>query len=104
VKATNGTLAEEFKALGLAVPFLGGKWSKEADGKLKIDGRRAREITSTRTYPGAPPLHCRNIVLVHASRAYLLECRIPEPVLKLDSSPCHEIIESIIWNVEQKKQ
>jgi hypothetical protein len=90
-------LETEFNGLKMAVPFLGGKWSRIDERWTKVGKLRAGELESTRTHVDGSTWHEWNLVCTKKSRAFLLWFSAPDGQAQARRADLDQILESFEW-------
>ncbi len=96
-KPTDAGVATEFKGLMLALPFVGGRWTKLAERWIELDGLKAGEVTSTRAYPQHETIQLWDVVAVRKGFAYIVECSVPASEPEAGHGGLVTILESFRW-------
>ncbi len=96
-RPTDTGVESEIKALGFALPFIGGGWHRESAGWRKIGGRKAGEYIGIRTYGGLEPLKQWDVVTVYRLHSYLFHGQVPQSEVTSRWPDLEAIVDSVRW-------
>lgn len=94
-KAVN-PLSQEFKALKLAQPLMGG-WTRVREEWTRIAGAKAGLVEGVRTPTGRPARHEWNFVAIRRSRKYTLRLVAPQAEADAARERLEGILASFAW-------